>query len=109
MSRLKPRPTMTIYEMTSSQNFNFSRQSWTDWCEPIYVAPPSVCCWIENSSALRYCAGVGNASKIWGMTTKKSKRDIAIEKITSLFIEHMQKTLTPAQGKALIKDLKTFS
>jgi hypothetical protein len=43
------------------------------------------------------------------MTKKKSKRDIAIEKITSLFIERMQKTMTPEQGKALLKDLKTFS
>jgi hypothetical protein len=43
------------------------------------------------------------------MTKKKSERDIAIEKITSLFIERMQKTMTPEQGKELLKDLKTFS
>jgi hypothetical protein len=34
---------------------------------------------------------------------------MAIEKITSLFIERMQKTMTTAQSKALLKDLKTFS
>jgi hypothetical protein len=43
------------------------------------------------------------------MPKKKSKRDIAAEKIASLLIEHMEETMTPAQGKAMLKDLKTFS
>jgi hypothetical protein len=43
------------------------------------------------------------------MPRKKSKQDIAAEKIASLLIEHMEETLTPAQGKTMLKDLKAFS
>ena len=43
------------------------------------------------------------------MPRKKSKRDIAAEKIAGLLIEHMEETMTPAEGKAMLKDLKVFS
>jgi hypothetical protein len=43
------------------------------------------------------------------MQRKKSNRDIAAEKIASLLMEHMEETMTPAQGKAMLKNLKTFS
>jgi hypothetical protein len=43
------------------------------------------------------------------MPRKKSKRDDAAERIAGLLIEHMEETMTPAQAKTMLKDLKTFS
>jgi hypothetical protein len=43
------------------------------------------------------------------MKSQKSRRDIAAEKIARLLIEHMEETMTPARGKAMLKDIRTFS
>jgi hypothetical protein len=43
------------------------------------------------------------------MSQRKTKRDAAAEKMADLLIEHMEETMTPAQAKAMIGDLKSFS
>jgi hypothetical protein len=43
------------------------------------------------------------------MLKQKTRREIAAEKMANLLIEHMEETMTRAQGKAMLKDLKDFS
>jgi hypothetical protein len=43
------------------------------------------------------------------MPRRKSKRDIAAEKMADLLIEHMEETMSPAQAQAMLSDLKSFS
>jgi len=43
------------------------------------------------------------------MPSKLLKRNSAAKRIANLLIEHMEETMSPAQGKATLRDLKTFS
>jgi len=43
------------------------------------------------------------------MPRKKAKREAAADEMADLLIAHMEETLTPAQAKTMLRDLKVFS